>query len=331
MITDVTLRTFRKTALVSSMFLLLGGAAASAQTNSGLLVELFPKEEVFSGRASGVFLESGHIAESEVDDGFQMAIYDTEGRFRVQPGKEESVRIGYDFTMLDLQTSFDGLPDKLVDHSVAVGFPVGQYGEWIFGASAGIGYAGDSFYGDGDAYYGLASIVAFWKQSETSAFVFAIDYDGNRTFLPDIPLPGFAYIKRISDRLELTAGVPITSIKWKATDQLTVELAYSIPDDVRVDVGYEVVDHLTLFGRLRQQREAFYFDGLPENYDRILFEQRRAEAGVRFEPCANAAFDLALGYAWNGEFSEGFDSRRNNEIADISDEPYIRGGVELKY
>jgi hypothetical protein len=331
MITDDMARNFRKTAFLSTMILLLGVVAAQGQTNSGLLVELFPKEQVFSGRASAVFLEGGHIAESDADEDFQMAIYDTEGRFRLKPGAEESVRIGYDFTYLDLQTGFDGLPERLVDHSVAVGFPIGKHGDWIFGGTAGIGYAGDSFYGDGDAYYGLASLVAFWKQSETSAFVFALDYDGNRTFLPDIPLPGFAYIKRISDRLELTAGLPITAIKWKATDQLTVELAYSIPDDVRLDVGYEVFDHLTLFGRVRQQREAFYFDGLAENYDRILFEQRRAEAGVRYEPCENAAVDLALGYAWSGEFSEGFDSRRNNEIADISDEPYIRGGIELKY
>ena len=31
------------------------------------------------------------------------------------------------------------------------------------------------------------------------------------------------------------------------------------------------------------------------------------------------------------EFSEGFDSRDTNEIADVSDEPYVRAGVELRF
>ena len=39
--------------------------------------------------------------------------------------------------------------------------------------------------------------------------------------------------------------------------------------------------------------EGFYFDGLPENHDRILFEQRRAEAGVRYEPNDGVNVDLA--------------------------------------
>ena len=304
---------------------------AHAQTNAELLISPFPKEQAVTADASAVFLEGGHIAESGVDEDFQLSLFGTQGRFRLVPGTLESPRIGYDFTYLDLDTGFDGLPERLVDQSVAVGFPLGKYGDWIFGASVGLGYAGDGGFGDGDAWYGLASIAAFWQMDETSAFVFFLDYDGNRTFLPDVPLPGGAYIKRISDRLELTAGLPISSITWKATDRFTLELAYSIPDNVRVDVGYEVIDHFTIFGRVRQQRNAFYFDGLAENYDRILFQQRRAEAGVRYEPCKNAALDLALGYAWGGEFSEGFDSRKTNEIADISDEPYIRAGVELKY
>ena len=325
--TTVDLRS-RALALIG---VLLVASAAFAQTNSALLVAPFPKERAVQAQANAAFLESGHVAESDVDEDFQLSVYDTQGRFRLKPGEEKSPRIGYEFTYLDLDTSFDALPERLVDQSVAVAFPIAQVDDWIFGGSVGVGYAGDGGFGDGDAWYGLAAVAAFRKLDETSALVFVLDYDGNRTFLPDVPLPGAAYIKRITDKLELTAGLPISSIRWEATEQLTLELAFSIPEDVRVDIGYEVVPHWTIFGRARQQREAFYFDGLAENYDRILFEQRRAEAGVRFEPTKSFHADLAIGYAWNGEFSEGFDSRETNEIADISDEPYIRAGVELRY
>ena len=311
--------------------LLLAAPAATAQTNAGLLITPFPKEETAVAEANGIFLESGHVAETGVDEDFRLSLYNSYGRFRIIPGELKSPRIGYDFTYLDLDTGFDGLPKRLVDQSVAVGFPVAQVDDWILGASLGVGYAGDGGFGDGDAWYGLAALAAFRQIDEKSAIVFALDYDGNRTFLPDVPLPGAAYIRQIDDRLSMTLGLPISSIRWEPTEQLTLELALSIPDDVRVDVGYEVVDDVVLFGRVLQQREAFYFDGLPENYDRILFAQRRAEAGVRYEPADAVHLDLAVGYAWSTEFSEGFDSRETNEIADVSDEPYVRAGVQLRF
>jgi hypothetical protein len=317
--------------LLGSLVTLAFASAASAQTNSALLITPFPKEQAVQAEGGAIFLESGHVAESGVDEDFQMSIYGAAGKVRLKPGVLESPRIGFDVSVLDIQGGFDGLPDYLADQSVAVGFPVGKYKEWIFGASVGVGYAGDSHFGDGDAFYGLASLAAFWQMDETSALVFVLDYDGNRTFLPDIPLPGAAYIKRIDDKLELTAGLPISSIRWKPIERLTVEVAFSVPEDVRVDVGYELLKNVTIFGRARQDRNAFFVDGLPENYDRILFEQRRAEAGVRFGPTDYFSADLAVGYAWNTEFSEGFDSRETNEIADVSDEPYIRAGLEVRF
>lgn len=317
-------------ALAGSL-LFVGTSVASAQTNSGLLVTPFPKQETHVSETTALVLEGGHIAESDVDEDFQLGVYTSTGRFRLIPGKLESPRVGYDFTYLDLDTSFDGLPERLVDQSVAVGFPVGKTGDWLFGASVGVGYAGDGGFGDGDAWYGLASAVAFRQLDERTALAFFLDYDGNRTFAPDVPLPGFAYIKQLQDRLRMTVGAPISALEWTPIDGLTVEVAYLLPDNVRVDVGYELLEDFVVFGRLRQQAEGFFVDGLPENHDRILFEQRRAEAGLRYEPTAGINFDLALGYAWNGEFSEGFDARKTDEIADVSDEPYVRAGLELRF
>ena len=334
MITDDTTsrrRSLLLPALALGAPLLAGASGAMAQTNSALLVTPFPKEETHVSETTALFLESGHVAESGVDEDFQLGIYGSTGRFRLIPGELKSPRIGYDVTYLDLDTSFEGLPERLVDQSVAVGFPIAQIDDWIFGASLGVGYAGDGGYGDGDAWYGLASVAAFRQLDDKTGLAFVLDYDGNRTFLPDVPLPGFAYIKQVQDRLRMTVGVPVSSIEWTPSDRLTVELSYYIPEDVRVDIGYEIVDDIVIFGRARQQRDGFYFDGLPENHDRILFEQRRAEAGIRYEPWQGFNFDIALGYAWSTEFSEGFDSRESNEIADVSDEPYLRAGLELRF
>src|SRR5687767_13364105 len=234
--------------------LFIGASAGFAQTNSALLVTPFPKEETHVSETTALFLEGGHIAESDVDEDFQLGVYGSTGRFRLIPGELKSPRIGYDFTYLDLHTGFDALPERLVDQSVAVGFPVAQIDEWIFGASLGVGYAGDGGFGDGDAWYGLASAVAFRQLDERTGLAFFLDYDGNRTFLPDVPLPGFAYIKQVQDRLRMTIGMPISSLEWTPNDRLTIEVAYLIPEDIRLDVGYELLNNVVLFGRARQQR-----------------------------------------------------------------------------
>ncbi len=316
-------------AAAAALALLSVQNTANAQTNSALLTTLFPKEQAFAGEAGAVFLENGHS--QKTDEDFRLSLYQTYGRVRLVPGELASPRIGYNFTYLDLHSSFNGLPDRLVDQSIAAAFPIAKTDNWIFGASLGVGYAGDSFFGDGDAYYGLASIAAFRQLDDTSALVFVLDYDGNRTYFPDFPLPGVAYNKRIGDTLELTVGLPVSSIRWKPYDQLSIQVDFLLPDDARIDIGYEVIPHVTVFGRARVEREAFYVDGLPQNYDRILFEQRRAEAGVRFAPCKEFSADIAIGYAWSGEFSEGFDFRGSNEITDISDEPYIRAGLQVRF
>src|SRR3712207_8838167 len=53
----------------------------------------------------------------------------------------------WDFAYLDIDTDFPGLPDRLIDHSVAVGVPIAKYKDWIVGLSLGIGYAGPTPYG----------------------------------------------------------------------------------------------------------------------------------------------------------------------------------------
>jgi hypothetical protein len=38
-----------------------------------------------------------------------------------------------------------------------------------------------------------------------------------------------------------------------------------------------------------------------------------------------------VGYAFSQEFSSGWSSNETTEVADISDEPYIRIGVQWQY
>jgi hypothetical protein len=161
--------------------------------------------------------------------------------------------------------------------------------------------------------------------------VFVLDYDRNRLFLPDVPLPGFAYTRRIDPTLLLAAGVPLTSITWEPNERFKLRLEYLLIDNLQLAVGYEFVENLTLFGNIEYRAEGFFVPGLANEDDRLIFQQRRAEIGLRWDPRESASLHLAAGYAWGQEFSVGFDSRETDQLTDVSDEPYVRAALEVRF
>jgi hypothetical protein len=159
---------------------------------------------------------------------------------------------------------------------------------------------------------------------------FLIDYDGNRTLYRDVPLPGVVYTYRFDPTLRLTLGLPVTGILWTPTDKLTVEANYTLTDRFDATVTYDIVKQFSVFGRLDTRREAFWIDGA-DGDDRLIFQQRRIEAGVKFNPIEQLSIVAAGGYAFGQEFSFGWSERSSDHVADISDELFFRVGLELQF
>src|SRR2546423_12130674 len=67
-----------------------------AQTGASLMLKPFPRDEVVDAHADGFFENGGHTQGS--NDSFRLGIYETEGRFRLNPGELTSPRVGYSFT-----------------------------------------------------------------------------------------------------------------------------------------------------------------------------------------------------------------------------------------
>jgi hypothetical protein len=53
--------------------------------------------------------------------------------------------------------------------------------------------------------------------------------------------------------------------------------------------------------------------------------------GVRWQPFEDTKLLIAGGYAFDGEFSAGFDQNRSDLIADVQDQPYVRFGFERRF
>ena len=312
---------------IVAVFLLVQASITFAQSGAELLVRPFREGTNYEAEATAYRLFEGETDNAGAD--YQLTLYEASGRMRED--KPRGIpRFGFEFAHLAVGTEDPAIPDRLTDVSAAVALPVPTAYGFTGGMAIGIGYAGDGPFGDPHAFYGKATLGLSKKLDDVTDLAVGIEYDGNRTIFPDLPLPGFAYRRKLDPKLVFALGVPVTSIEWKPDDRLTVEFRYLLVDRFDLRVDYRVVGGLNVFASLDQRRLAFEMDELPD-HDRLLFEQRRAEAGLRWEPREDMALIVAGGYAFGQAFETGFDFRETDEVAELSDEPYARIGLDLRF
>lgn len=309
------------------LFAISLAATVRAQTGAALLLKPWPQDQAFEGVAGGYFENSAH---SDSGDNVQFSDYESSGRIRIMPGNLISPRVGYDFRYINADTKSTVIPHELSDQSIALGTAIAQYSGWVAGATFGLGYAGDSAFSRGSAWYGKATVAFGKKFDDRNGLGIVIDYDGNRPYYPDFPLPGFAYIHRHDPHLLLTLGVPYSSIEWTPTERIKVEGSYTLLQDLAARISYEFIKHWTVFTAFHTERDAFHVDDFPKDR-RLLFENHRVEGGVQFVPCDHATLSLSGGYAFGNRFSQGFDFDKTHTVLKISDAPFLHAGLEVRF
>ena len=302
--------------------------AAQAQTDPALVLRPWPDGKSVQVDAEAMFLGSATTDNAAAN--IHLRRYDVGGRFRSDQSDASLFSFGVDLTSIDVSTTDPALPDNLVDQSVAAGIALGETGGWAFNVIVGFGYAGDNPYSDGDALYAIADVIARCRIDERSSWHMLLDYNGNRTFLPDVPLPGFGYHHRSSEAFSYTLGLPHSGIDWRPADRVSLSVGYSVPVTFRASAVYEVTDGISVFGRFDNRLDAFTLDN-SRDHRRLIFQQRLIEAGVRVRPHDMVDMTLAVGYAFDQEFESGFDSRDRHGVADVSDEPFVRAALNLRF
>lgn len=329
-------RTPRAACLAVSATLALAGIA-SAQTGPDLLLKSFDENRNYVGRADLIYGFDGHTDNDDSD--VQLSVINASGMMKLDLDSvakglslnRAQPRGGFDFTTLNIRSDDPALPDHFTDVSLGMGLGIGKGEKWVAGVSFAIGHASSNTFGDGNGWYGKADIAIGYTFDEVQSLGIILDYDGNRSVYPDIPLPGFVYKRKITEELNLSLGFPYTDLEWKPDDRWTIALRYVIPDGGEASVEYKLVEAVRLYASFSNQNEAFHSNELEDEDDRVLFSQRRIEVGLRGTYNDQFSFFVAGGYAFGQEFEVGWDRRDTEELAELSDEPYARIGVELNF
>jgi len=298
-----------------------------AQTGPSLITEAFDEGQVAELEVSYQWQDTGNSGITDPKIGLQL--FDAQGRWQVTQD-DLGLTLGMQTTVLSISDSLT-LPNSLVDHSLALGFNIGQIDDWKVSTVLGIGYNGRSPYGDGNAKYGKANLIFSKEASDTSMWQVIVDYDGNRSFLPDVPLPSVSYSDWSNEQFQWTLGFPYSSFTWQPTDKFELEASAVLIYNIHVTGSYELNENFELFASYVNRTDAFRGDNDDPSTRRVIFTQQTVELGVNWEPCNEFNLSIAAGYAFDQEFEFGFDTQNTTKITDVSDEPFVRFAAEFKF
>lgn len=316
--------------LIGSCALVMAAASSSvlAQVGPELLLNPFRADTRIDGTVAATYFFDSNTDFTDAlseDIEAQIARYTAMARVRLMPEHRADPRFGVLVSHLTVDTSQDVLPESFTDIQFGVGTGIAEFDGWVAGLVLGFGWAGANEFGDGSAYYGAATLMFGRQLDANTSLGIAIDYNGNRSFMPDVPLPGVVWTRKIPEQdLEVSLGFPFAYGRWRPYHPLLLEVNFTFPDFVGARVSYDLVEGVGLFGSLARRTDAWHSDGLENDIDRIFFEQTAAEFGARFSVRDNFVLLIAGGYAFGQEFSTGFDSRDTDTILEIDDGPFVR-------
>ena len=103
----------------------LSGGLVHAQTGAGLMVLPWAGEEQLETTDDVYFFRAARTRDS-VGNGVTLTRFVDQFRYRFEPKNEHSMVFGGRLVHMDIGTDFAGLPERLADHSLALGFYLGQ-------------------------------------------------------------------------------------------------------------------------------------------------------------------------------------------------------------
>jgi hypothetical protein len=303
----------------ASMFLLTGlGMAlpAHAQIGPALVTEPWkPVPHWADTTDEPTFIDGGRDLRS--GEKIDVFYWDSTGRVKLdRHDPDPAAWFGYRVLAIDIDSDVPDFARGLMDIAVVGAVKLGTWEDWTFTLIGGAGTANDMHFSNTDAIYGLGNFDAALAVDDNATLHVGVNYNGNRTLLPDVPLPYAMYRRRIDDTLSFTLGWPHSGVVWRPMEPLVLTAEYEFPVNVSTNASWYFTQWLSVFGEYRQTIDGFYIHD--EDNRRLFYEWRRVAGGVRVE---TKWFDVraGAGYAFDQEFSTGFDLRGLDTAAEPED------------
>lgn len=224
------------------------------------------------------------------------------------------------------------LPGELYDVRVGGTYRHKFENDWIAGMTLMLGSPSDQPFANADVWDVNATGFLRIPQNEALAWLIFLNYSINREFLQGAPIPGAAVEYAPARELTVLAGVPFSSVRWRPTEQWSIDASYFIPRQIRAEVGFHPAPPVKLYAGYYWDNQRFFRSNRADRDERLFYYEQRAMAGVRWDITENVWIDAGAGYAFNRYFFEAERwGDRNDARLNIADGPVgqFRVGVSF--
>lgn len=164
-----------------------------------------------------------------------------------------------------------------------------------YGLQGTFGYTGDKFNPDTQTY----SVNANYSYPGKSGghWVLMLIFSNNNPLGDGVPIPGFFYVHR-TQTFTGVFGLPVMSMQWTPVNPWAFSFSMLGPI-IRAEASYGTIDETQFFVGLGWTQQRYMLSERVKEDDRLTFEEKRAEIGLR-RPLGPKIFaELKAGYAFD--------------------------------
>lgn len=329
-------------------------APANAQTGTALLTAYWEPGQVLAVQGDSTLVPTETRGTGEAEE---VNIFASRTRLRARVGSDGSagegaaggVLFGHEYTQVDFSGDGTNVPERLVRQELDVGFTLAPFqvdgdglfaGTWTPAFEVGFGHASTNPFGDDRGWYGLASVQAERVSANGTRLLLGLTYDGNRSTLPDLPLP-LVLLRRplridpetgkpSTAEIGLTIGYPETRLIYKPDDRWTLSAGFSQLDAFTALASYQVSDSLTVLAGYGGFYDQFH-DGDTLERRRIFVIGQRLEVGATLAPTERFSVTLTGGWGFGQQLRRGFDLRSTELIQEFDDAAFARVAASFSF
>lgn len=207
---------------------------------------------------------------------------------------------------------------------------------WTAGALVTVGSRSDRPFASEHEWNVNANAFLRIPDGELNAWLIYVNYSNTRTFLPDVPLPGFGYEFADDAKnpvLRGLLGIPRSDIRWQPLDWLALSGAYLFPTAEAKTEAALLLEGWEIFTGWDFESDNYLWAERRENDDLLFYYEQRIKGGFRtprfWENKARVEFEA--GYAFDRQWfvGEEFDDRDGRSSFDIDSGPYLKVQLRL--
>jgi hypothetical protein len=131
-----------------------------------------------------------------------------------------------------------------------------------------------------------------------------INYSNNRTFLNNIPLPGFFWVKEMTREKALILGFPFIYFMNPISENWSIRYIGFIPWNHRLRLVYRKFNTIRPYITFEQAPLSYFRHDREDVDQRFFWFERRAALGVEGGLSKNLRYDLMSGFAFGRQFYE---------------------------